>query len=42
VTIWGKNLTDELYAVASQTFFGDMMNYYGAPKTFGIDLSYSF
>lgn len=42
LTIWGKNLTDELYAVASQTFFGDMMNYYGAPRTYGVDLSYSF
>lgn len=42
VTVWGKNLTDELYAVAAQAFFGDLMNYYGAPKTFGVDLSYSF
>lgn len=42
VTVWGKNLTDELYAVAAQTFFGDLMNYYGAPKTYGVDLSYAF
>lgn len=42
ITVWGKNLTDELYAVAAQAFFGDLMNYYGAPRTFGIDLSYSF
>lgn len=42
VTVWGKNLTDELYAVAAQAFFGDLMNYYGAPKTFGVDLSYAF
>lgn len=41
-TVWGKNITDELYAVAAQTFFGDLMNYYGAPKTFGFDVSYSF
>ncbi len=42
VTAWGKNLTDELYAVAAQTFFGDLMNYYGPPKTFGFDVSYTF
>lgn len=41
-TFWGKNVTDELYAVAAQTFFGDLMNYYGAPRTFGFDVSYSF
>ncbi len=42
VTFWGKNITDELYAVQAQAFFGDLMNYYGAPKTFGFDISYSF
>ncbi|MGA0545088.1 TonB-dependent receptor [Brevundimonas sp. VNH65] len=42
VTVWGKNLSDELYAVAAQTFFGDLMNYYGPPRTFGVDLRYSF
>ena len=42
VTVWGKNLTDELYAVAAQTFFGDLMNYYGPPKTYGVDLKYEF
>ncbi|MDP3867537.1 TonB-dependent receptor [Phenylobacterium sp.] len=42
LTFWGKNLTDELYSVASQTFFGDLMNYYGPPKTYGVDLSYAF
>lgn len=42
MTIWGKNLTDELYAVAAQAFFGDLMNYYAPPKTFGVDLTYSF
>jgi iron complex outermembrane receptor protein len=41
-TIWGKNVTDELYAVAAQAFFGDLMNYYGAPRTFGFDVSYTF
>ena len=42
VTVWGKNLTDELYAVAAQTFFGDLMNYYAPPKTYGVDLKYEF
>jgi len=42
VTVWGKNLTDELYAVNAQAFFGDLMNFYGAPRTYGVDLSYSF
>ena len=42
--VWavGKNLTDELYAVAAQAYFGDLMNYYAPPKTFGFDVSYSF
>ena len=42
ITFWGKNLTDELYAVAAQAYFGDLMNYYAPPKTFGFDVSYSF
>ena len=42
VTVWGKNLTDELYAVGAQATFGDLLKYYGPPKTFGFDVSYSF
>lgn len=42
VTVWGKNITNELYAVASQPFFGDLMNYYAPPKTYGVDLKYEF
>ncbi|WP_374038975.1 TonB-dependent receptor [Brevundimonas staleyi] len=42
ITAWGKNLTDETYAVQAQAFFGDLMRYYGPPRTFGVDLSYSF
>ena len=42
ITFWGKNLTDELYAVGAQATFGDLLQYYGPPKTFGVDLSYSF
>jgi len=42
LTVWGKNLGDELYAVAAQSFFGDLMNYYAPPKTYGVDLSYQF
>lgn len=42
VTAWGKNLTDELYAVASQPFFGDLMNYYAPPRTYGVDVTYAF
>lgn len=42
VTVWGKNLNDTLYSVASQTFFGDLMNYYAPPRTYGVDLTYSF
>lgn len=42
VTVWGKNITDELYANAAQVFFGDLMNYYAPPKTYGVDLKYEF
>ncbi len=42
MTLWGKNLTDELYAVGAQATFGDLLQYYGAPKTFGFDVSYAF
>ena len=42
VTVWGKNLSDTLYSVASQTFFGDLMNYYAPPRTYGVDLTYEF
>ena len=42
VTVWGKNMSNTLYSVASQTFFGDLMNYYAPPRTYGVDLTYEF
>ena len=42
MALWGKNLTDELYPVYSLAIFGDVMNYYAPPKTYGIEVSYKF
>lgn len=42
VTLWGKNLTDELYPVYSLAIFGDVMNYYAPPRTYGVEVSYQF
>ncbi|MBU1377088.1 MAG: TonB-dependent receptor [Alphaproteobacteria bacterium] len=42
VSVWGKNLSNTRYSVASQTFFGDLMNYYAPPRTYGVDLTYAF
>jgi iron complex outermembrane recepter protein len=44
VALWGKNLTDEEYRLNGIPFTqaGYAVNYYGDPRTYGIDLSYSF
>lgn len=41
-SIWGKNLTDELYRVNIIPFFGEEVSQFGAPRTYGVELRYSF
>ena len=41
--LWGKNLTDELYMRdRSLTPFGTPYTWYGMPRTYGIEVRYSF
>lgn len=42
VSIWGKNLSDELYRTNIIPFFGEEVSQFGAPRTTGVDFSYSF
>lgn len=44
VGLWGKNLTDEEYRLNGIPFTqaGYAVNYYGDPRTFGLDVSLSF
>jgi iron complex outermembrane receptor protein len=42
VSVWGKNVTDELYRVNIIPFFGEEISQFGPPATYGVDFSYSF
>ncbi|NBU24348.1 MAG: TonB-dependent receptor [Gammaproteobacteria bacterium] len=42
VALWGKNLNDELYRTNIISFFGEEVSQYGAPRTYGLDLSWKF
>ena len=42
VSAYGKNLTDKLYRVNIIHFFGEEVSQFGAPRTYGMDVSYSF
>ncbi|MBE9549606.1 MAG: TonB-dependent receptor [Proteobacteria bacterium] len=43
VALWGKNLTDEIYDVNKWvTFLGSSSSQFGMPRTYGIELRYSF
>lgn len=42
VSLWGRNLTDELYRTNIIAFFGDEVSRLGAPRTFGVELATSF
>lgn len=42
VSIWGKNLTDELYRTNIIAFFGDEVSRLGTPRTYGVELSVDF
>jgi iron complex outermembrane receptor protein len=39
VSVWGKNLTDELYRVNIIPFFGEEVSQFGPPRTYGIDVT---
>ncbi len=41
VALWGKNLTDKKYAVAT-TNLGILSAQFGEPRTFGVDAAYDF
>lgn len=38
VGLYGRNLTDRLYAVNLSTFFGEAISQFGPPRTYGIDV----
>ena len=42
VSVWGKNITDELYRSNVIPFFGEEVSQFGPPRTYGVDFSYSF
>lgn len=42
VSVFGKNLTDELYRTNIIVFFNDEMSSFGAPRTFGMEVSAAF
>ncbi len=42
VAAWGKNLTDEEYRVSTIPFLIWTVSYFGAPRTYGMEVSYKF
>ncbi len=42
LSIYGKNLTDELYRTNIIAFFGDEVSRFGAPRTYGIEFTKDF
>ena len=43
VSLWARNLTDEEYLTSNtRDFFGTLVNYYGTPRTYGVELEYNF
>jgi iron complex outermembrane receptor protein len=42
LSLWGKNLDDELYRVNIIHFFGEEVSQFGAPRTYGLDLTWKF
>lgn len=42
VALYGKNVADELYRVNAIAFFGEEVSQFGAPRTYGVDLSWKF
>ena len=41
-SIWGKNITDELYRTNIIPFFGEEVSLYGPPATYGVEFRYAF
>lgn len=41
-SVWGRNLTDELYRTNAIAFFGDEASRLGAPRTYGAEISITF
>jgi len=42
VSAFAKNMTDEVYRTNIIVFFNDEMSSYGAPRTYGVELSVPF
>ncbi len=42
VAVYGKNVSDKLYRVNAIAFFGEEVSQFGAPRTYGIDLTWKF
>lgn len=42
VALYGKNVADKLYRVNAIAFFGEEVSQFGAPRTYGIDLTWKF
>lgn len=42
LTLWGKNITDELHSQLGLPFLGDLVEVWGPPRTCGVDFTYSF
>ena len=42
IYLWGKNLTDKLYMLTKSTLPMFKFAWYGMPRTFGIQVTYSF
>ena len=42
ISAYGKNLADKLYRVNIIHFFGEEVSQFGAPRTYGADVSFSF
>ena len=42
VSVWGKNITDELYRTNIIPFFGEEVGRYGPPATYGVEVRYAF
>lgn len=42
LTLWGKNLDDQLYSQLGLPFLGDLVEVWGPPRTYGVDFTYSF
>ncbi len=42
VALYGKNISDKLYRVNAIAFFGEEVSQFGAPRTYGIDLTWKF